>query len=234
MKISSLTSASKGAGIVAACAAVLAIASPALATVTYHYGGSPTPTNSRDGGIVTFIDQHAPITFDFTVQDALGANLSNVNIKTSVLSWAVSGGKPKSSVDSDDPGAALSRLRLSTDSAGNITSWNIFGSADLVLIPDRELQFYFDSVSNPHDSLNWLTISHGQNTGGAVSVSTAGSFVRLPAEAGVPEPATWGLMLLGFGAVGLGLRHRAAISFRRRAGPWSWRSGRRRPRTCPW
>ncbi len=114
MKISSLASASKRVGsVVAACAAVLAVASPALATVTYHYGGSPTPTNSRDGGIVSFIDQHAPITFDFTVENALGANLSNVNIKTSVLAWAVSGGKPKSSVDSDDPGATLSRLRLS-------------------------------------------------------------------------------------------------------------------------
>ena len=213
MKILSLASVSKGMVMTAAaCAAVLAVASPALATVTYDYGGSPTPTNSRDGGIVAFIDQHAPITFEFTVEDALGANLSNVDIKASVLSWAVSGGKPKSSVDSNDAGAALTRLRLSTDSAGSITRWNILGSAHLVLIADRKLQFYFDSTSAPHESLAWMTISRDQNTGGAVSVSTAGSFVRLAAGAGVPEPATWAMMLMGFGAVGLGLRRRAPMA----------------------
>jgi hypothetical protein len=37
-----------------------------------------------------------------------------------------------------------------------------------------------------------------------------GSVVVTPPQNGVPEPATWAMLILGFGAVGLALRRRAA------------------------
>ena len=43
-------------------------------------------------------------------------------------------------------------------------------------------------------------------SGNAPSQNTIGSSIRFTAP--VPEPATWGLMLLGFGMVGVGLRAR--------------------------
>lgn len=50
---------------------------------------------------------------------------------------------------------------------------------------------------------NTLTVS-GQNTGNSAFSGTL-VFANVPA---VPEPATWGMMLLGFGAIGASLRRR--------------------------
>ena len=203
MTIRSLVSGTALAGLLALS---LFGATPAAATVTYHYSGGPSPTNTRDGGVVSYVDLHAPITIDFTVASALAANLTDVDIKVSLLSWVVTGGKPQSTGGSSDVGASMRRLRLSTDATGNIFNWNIFGYVDPVALPGKEIEFYFDGVSGPHETLKWYDISSGRGLGGAVSHSDIGTFTRI--GGGVPEPATWTLMVMGFGAVGLGLRRR--------------------------
>jgi hypothetical protein len=38
------------------------------------------------------------------------------------------------------------------------------------------------------------------------NTSPSGSDIGLPVPGGVPEPATWAMMLLGFGAAGMALR----------------------------
>lgn len=53
----------------------------------------------------------------------------------------------------------------------------------------------------------------GQFSGGVVTFNGdgkfgQGSFTYAPFAAGVPEPATWGMMILGFGAVGAAMRMR--------------------------
>jgi hypothetical protein len=50
-------------------------------------------------------------------------------------------------------------------------------------------------------------------SGNAATLNTIGSSIRF--SAAIPEPATWGLMLLGFGMVGTGLRARkqARVTF---------------------
>ena len=190
-------------------AAAMAMATPAWATVTYVYGGSPSPNNTRDGGIVTYINQNAPITFSFTVANALAGNLSASDIKASILNWTVSGGKPQSTTGSGDIAAFLNRVRLDTEASGNITGWNIIGSGNIAAIPNDTLEFYFDSISGPHDTLKWYPATGGSSLGGAVSTTSAGTFVRLNDVAGsVPEPASWALMFVGFGAVGWSLRRR--------------------------
>jgi hypothetical protein len=40
------------------------------------------------------------------------------------------------------------------------------------------------------------------------------SFSLTPAAPAVPEPATWALMIVGFGGVGLGMRHRRNVAAR--------------------
>lgn len=40
---------------------------------------------------------------------------------------------------------------------------------------------------------------------------TAGATITAPLAAAVPEPATWAMMLLGFGAIGVGMRRRARL-----------------------
>ncbi len=206
MNIRSLSSGTALAGLLALS---LVGATPAAAAVTYHYSGGPSPTNTRDGGVVSYIDLHAPITFDFTVASALAANLTGVDIKASVLSWVASGGKPQSTAASSDIGAFLSRLVLSTDASGNIFNWNIPGSSHTAALPGLEMGFYFDGISGPHEALAWYDSASGRTLGGAVSHSDIGTFTRLGGSAGgVPEPTTWALMVMGFGAVGLSLRRR--------------------------
>lgn len=205
-----------GAALVAtACACVLATASPALATATYHYEGVISPTNSRDGGIVSYIDLHAPITFDFTVAAPLAANLHNLDIKASVLAWTVSGGKAQSTVDSTYPHALLSHLRITTDTASDITGWQIFGSADdlgLPAVPGYSLAFQYASGGAAPEHLDWINKHTGQAIGGAVSHGPTGLFAMLPPAPGVPEPAAWMLMIAGFGLVGATLRRRAPLA----------------------
>lgn len=193
--------------------AALAAASPALATVTYHYGGSVPPVNSRDGGIVSYIDANAPIEFDFTLATDIAANLTNVDIKASMLSWTVTGGKAASTVDSTDVAALLNYARFTTDSLHNITHWVIAGHADIAVLPQDQLRFFFDSGAGNSETLNWIRISNGLNTGGATSTTGAvGSFAKLPGRAGgVPEPESWALMIAGFAGAGAMLRRRRSL-----------------------
>jgi len=45
------------------------------------------------------------------------------------------------------------------------------------------------------------------NTAGDMQIVSGSAFAAPPTPP-VPEPATWAMMLLGFGAIGLSMRHR--------------------------
>ncbi|QDZ09182.1 PEP-CTERM sorting domain-containing protein [Sphingomonas panacisoli] len=51
-------------------------------------------------------------------------------------------------------------------------------------------------------------------TGGTATSNVGGTFAVTPAVAAVPEPATWAMMLIGFGVVGQSLRRRQTVSTR--------------------
>ena len=72
--------------------------------------------------------------------------------------------------------------------------------------------FEFGSLLNQPlapGALNTLTVNG--TTGGNASYAGTLSFAAVPA---VPEPATWAMMLFGFGAIGVGLRRRTAAGRR--------------------
>ncbi len=50
------------------------------------------------------------------------------------------------------------------------------------------------------------------NRDGAYSGTTGGLVTTFSLAGGVPEPATWALMILGFGAVGGAMRRRQAVT----------------------
>ena len=209
-------------------ALTFAVATPALATTTYVYGGHINPTNSRDGGILAYVDLHAPMTFEFTIAAPLAANLINTTITASILSWTASAGKPTSTIASNYPSAHLTRLRLTTNALGTITSWNIFASATDPALGTHIVRglpygtsptFYFENDGGGYsDSVEFIENAFGQNTGGAICSGTCGgqaqqgSFtIKPPVIIGsVPEPMSWALMLTGFGMIGTAARRRRA------------------------
>jgi hypothetical protein len=205
-------------------------ATPALATdTTYFYGGKINPTNSRDGGIVNYVDLHAPMTFEFTVAAPLAANLLDSTITGSVLSWTASAGKPTSTIASTYPQAQLGRLRLSTNALGVITNWNIVASATNPALGTHIIQglpygispeFYFENDGGgDSDSVRFYENAYSQNTGGAICSGTCGgqasrgsfTLVQPIVTGGVPEPASWVMLIAGFGVIG-GIKRRRGIS----------------------
>ena len=77
--------------------------------------------------------------------------------------------------------------------------------------PYDDTQFTLSALSTYDNTANdgFAAIAVKNNDGSATGTTTinAGA-VRVPIAAAVPEPATWGLMILGFGGVGAMMRTR--------------------------
>ena len=203
-----------------------ATAGPVGATTSFTYtlAGAVTPTNSRDGGIVNYVDLHAPMSFSFTVATALAANSEFRLHDGDVLSWIATAGKPTSTIMSDTiayPHATLGHfgMHLFTDASGNISFYNITAAATDPALGGRygvSPNFSFENLSSRGHStegVRFIENGFGQNTGGALcSTGCAQSFTRTtnvsspqPAPS-VPEPSSWMLMLAGFGGMGVAMR----------------------------
>ena len=80
---------------------------------------------------------------------------------------------------------------------------------NIVTLGKAEFRNLFDQALTV-GSLNTLVVNGTAGTSAGANASFAGtlSFDGTPA---VPEPATWAMMLLGFGAVGFGMRRRSAV-----------------------
>jgi len=107
-------------------------------------------------------------------------------------------------------------VSLNGNNSFSITGPTTYASADNVLFVNRPAQYLsFDGTS--------FTASNGTSvnlyyTGGYQYIRSTGngnpqaltSFTITPAVAAVPETATWGMMILGFGMIGAAARSRKA------------------------
>ena len=72
-----------------------------------------------------------------------------------------------------------------------------------------DYNFYFDGTTD--NLLNSLTAPTGDPGSEPFSPITTEVVVSVGAPGAVPEPATWGMMLLGFGAAGYAMRRRTKV-----------------------
>lgn len=205
------------AAMLAAAATVASVSS--VSAATYFYGGFVDPTNSRDGGAKPYVGLNAPMTFTFTTAAPIAASANIFNDAAAVLWWEASAGQPESTIDSTDAGAKVTNFHIITDATGAITSFFIGVHATNPLLggpSGTSPTFLFDHVAGgASDTVKFIENAHGQNTGG-VDCSLGGcsrvatSFIELPeaGPAGVLEPASWALMIAGFGGAGVMLRRR--------------------------
>ncbi len=205
----------------AVMSAGLALASSASASVTYSLGPDGVETN-QNAGVTTLVGVNAPMTFSFTLAQALGANLNITIPEAQVLSWSASAANAQTSIDSNDPHEVLHRLHLLTDANGMITLYNIWAGATEEAIPAKvyhagrkpaqtTVEFLFDTIGGAGTRVTFIEQDEGQIYG--IGVCTRGcptTFTReIDAPPGVPEPAAWALMIAGFGGMGAALRRQS-------------------------
>lgn len=209
------------------CAAIASsavlMALPAGATI-YHFSGHLTPTNSGAGNILNYVDRHAPLTFDFTTLTPLAPNLTLSDRRAAATSWQASGGSAASTINSGDTAAVLSILRFSTDNLGNLLKYNIKVSATNAALPGKQWNYEFQNIDPNfvyerveldtlrfNGKIHYTTLDSALICTNACGGSGLGKFsIVREGAAGVPEPASWALMIAGFGLAGTVLRRRRA------------------------
>lgn len=102
--------------------------------------------------------------------------------------------------------ASLVTVALSAVQNIDFTSATLNGNA-LTLLPTGVFEGG-SIITSTVAGLQTLTIN-GVSGGNA---SYSGTVNFIPAAGGVPEPATWGMLILGFGAIGAAMRRRNALS----------------------
>jgi hypothetical protein len=86
-----------------------------------------------------------------------------------------------------------------------------------VLLNNNALNIKYDAGNNTYSAVGFVNsqpnpqslVIGGSVTGGVASYSGNVSFTK----SAVPEPATWALMILGFGVVGYAMRRRPSVRF---------------------
>lgn len=186
------------AALVTACAAMLAGA-PASAAVVYQYTGNNFTSVFAPG--YTTSDK---ITGTLTLSSALPASLNTLTDETAlVTAYSFSDGVNTFATGCCGSGNQTI-FEFTTDASGAITSWVVTLETNDNHTGDLTTELTFDQ------SL----------VGGVLGGSNEGSpgvWSLQSATSAVPEPSTWVLLLLGFGAVGWRLRSAAAAA-RRHAG----------------
>lgn len=186
--------------LAATTAAALALAGAASAATITFDGQSGSATSYTEAG-VTFTPVGGGV-FSFTGTPNGTNGLLGEGSPRQTIRADISGGATSVSVDLGDYGADDDQLFLS-----------IFDAFDVLL---GQTQFFFSSSIEGMQTLTASAPGIAYAVMGSTAPSLNGSSVYVDnftyesAGNAVPEPATWALMIGGFGAAGLMLRRRKA------------------------
>lgn len=188
------------------------IAATGLTASVYHnYGGGTQPAD------YTFINTNDAFSYygtdgwsmkDFFGADAAGQALTdpgyvgNIRVDNQGFINIVTGGLYSFTLSADDYGQLL------IDGAAVAIAPNYYtaGSGSLMLAAGLHS---FDLTLIGNGTPNRLSLQISPPAGaGAVSFATSAD----PLAGAVPEPATWAMMLMGFGAIGVAMRRRRRAS----------------------
>ena len=202
-------------GMIAGGAMALGLcAASADAAVVYTYTGD---TYGFISGIYSYGNN---VSGSFTVDNALGNGLVFDAVSPTAFSFS-DGNQQITNLN-----ASLASIRVSTNGIGDISKWIIaFRSGGLPglrgdISTAKSNAFTIDSgqqvscAAAPCDSTSITTIGQGitNDRPGTWSATTVNPPPVDPPVSGVPEPAAWALMLVGFGGLGATLRRRRATA----------------------
>jgi hypothetical protein len=188
-----------------ALAAALAPLASAHAAVNYTYTGAdfinahdPFTTSEHVSGTVTFA---TPLTANLKLADAF----------PNITAFSFTAGPETLTNLTYNP--SFSQFQISTDATGTVTGWHIdigLGGGGDFILDNNSLGFTGDQVAVGANFVGDANFNPGE----AFALNrTAATFVATAAA--VPEPASWALMLGGFGLVGgvMRMRRKATASF---------------------
>ena len=200
-----------------ALAATVAIASPAFAADTITYNSNPSVTYNYGSGN-DYIPANSAVltTTDPTSQLAGRAHIyqqvASPSDANGIYSFALGSNV---SIDYSFVNMQTGMVQLINLLTGQTASFNVpfVGDLNNSLFQDSQrLSFAF--IAGPLGYNNTVNDTYqvnliGTNAGGTHTLTY---FVQLGAGAGsVPEPATWAMMLLGFGGIGASMRRQRRL-----------------------
>ncbi len=200
--------------LVTACCASVALASPAHATVVIDGFSLNTGSFGAATGVHSTGTQSGTTLNGFVNTDGSGVTFSS----TSALKITGSGEATVLPVS-----GSITNLNVLFEKAWNNVTFSFAGSTGTFLLLVNGSSLFSSPVCNI------CTIGNGQNkftlSGNGITslaytfnpgVDTAKQFRVEGVSPAVPEPATWAMMLLGFGVLGFGMRRRSKDRVRAR------------------
>jgi PEP-CTERM motif len=199
-------------------AAIVAYSAPAMASVIYaHTGADLAIGGDFQTGRLTLaiLDYPLKLKFSFETAAALAPNLSNVDVRSSVINWSAWLSEA-TRIGNTVPGSALGfAFNVSTDAVGDIFAWELAFSGptigttgyDLTEFPysyfmpgqneNEQVQFHLSNGYNKAIVTSYLPVYKDVIKGTLV----AGSGGSGSTGTSVPEPAN--VSLMGLGLIGI-------------------------------
>ena len=150
------------------------------------------------------------------------AKTDNTNLSISYSLYADGNGTPGTLLQSGSATPLITDLGPANENY-TFNSWAFSFASPIQALADVR---YWIGVQQGSDRVAVAQLPGGNPGAGAVYANNAGSYnptgtglafslQGTPVSAPVPEPATWGMMILGLGAVGFAMRRRrAAVTYR--------------------